>query len=114
MDDRKIENLLRAIRTENSLIYRNDTGNGSAGPSRIPLGPLDMSDGDFESFICELNAGDVVAHDCIVDEDTTAKQLIEEAIRAHDDTAIVGPDDLIIQITDDNGWVGYFWVWEYL
>ena len=98
--------------TENSCTYRNDRGNGCGGPCRIQIDSTDSPD-HINDIIEEITGGDckIIDHDEIIYDDVTAKIIIQRAITAHDDPAIVSDDDIIVEVCDDNGWIGYYWIW---
>ena len=111
---KEISTRLMAMYKGNNVTYRNDKGNGCAGPACITI---DNND-DYKQLLRQLLDGRIVDRNETVttdrdDNPVTAKQLIQDAINAHNDTAIVDDNDIIVEVTDDdNGWTGYFWIYS--
>jgi hypothetical protein len=117
IEKEEIAKRLTAIYRDNSVYYRNDLGNGSVGPCAYRI----EDDGDLADSI-EGIIGDgvdsrVVDHCEILDDrdgdPVTARELIQEAIAICGDFAEVSADDLIVEVCNDNGWRGYYWIWSY-
>jgi hypothetical protein len=105
----EITKRVKEMYTGNTGYYRNDTGNGSAGPAYITINDKE----DLAHQLRELLAGRIVDHDEMVNDDQTAAEFMQEAINDHGDTAEVTDDDLIVEVENDNGWTGYFWIYEF-
>jgi hypothetical protein len=105
---REISIRLREMYAGNTGYYRNDTGNGSAGPAYITINDKE----DLAHQLRELLSGRIVGHDEMVNDGQTAAEFIQEAINDHGDTAEVTEEDLIVEVENDNGWTGYYWVYE--
>lgn len=112
---KKAAEMIKIIYSDNSVFYRNDKGNGCAGPCVINI----ESDDELEAVIADLTGDDarIVDFDEIVDDDgKTAKEFMQDAIKAHGDDAVIDSDDIIIEVSQnvgDNPYTAYYWVWSY-
>ena len=100
---------LKEMYAGNTGYYRNDMGNGCAGPAYITIDSTE----DLAHQLKDLLTGRIVSHDEMVNDDQTAAEFMQTAISDHGDTAEVTEDDLIVEVEDDNGWTGYFWIYEF-
>lgn len=103
-----VAKMLKGIYTNNAGYYRNDTGNGCAGPAYVTVD----NHADFCRQLKSLLGGEIVGHDYLVNNDQPVAEFLKEAITAHRDTATITPEDLIIKVENDNGWTGYYWLYE--
>ena len=114
-EKKEIAHRLHNLYCNNYGYYRNDTGNGSAGAAYLTID----NNHDCADQLRELISSDdarIVDHDEIVsvdynDHTITARQLIQDAIKTHNDLAQVDDDDIIVRIETNNGWVGYYWLY---